>query len=68
MTTSQWLTIAGLALILVGATILSFTDLRGRRRATWDDVGKGLPRLEARIGFPLIALGSALEIAGVIAA
>jgi hypothetical protein len=65
LTGSQWLTIAGLTLTLAGAAILSITDLRGQRRTTWDDVYRGIPRLEARIAFPLIAVGSALQIAGV---
>jgi hypothetical protein len=68
MSDAQWLTIAGLALTLVGAAVLSITDIRGRRRLTWDDLAKGAPRIEARFGFPLIAVGSALQIAGVAAA
>jgi hypothetical protein len=65
LTGSQWLTIAGLTLTLAGAAILSLTDLRGHRRTTWDDVYHGIPRRETRIAFPLIAIGSALQIAGV---
>lgn len=68
MTGSQWLLIIGLALTLAGAAILSWTDIRGGRKLTYNDLNKGIPRLEARIGFPLIAAGSALQIAGVIVA
>jgi hypothetical protein len=64
------LTIVGLAMTLFGAAILSLTDLRGRsaRKPTWDDLGKGLSRSEARFAFPLIAVGSALQIVGVLLA
>ena len=68
MTTSQWLSIAGLALTLAGAAILAWRDLRGGRIGTFDDVLHGFPRLEARIGFPLIAVGSALQIVAVVIA
>jgi hypothetical protein len=68
VTVSRWLTVAGLALTLVGAAILSWGDLRGRSitNPTWDDLKRGLPRGEAKFGFPLIVVGSALQICGVV--
>lgn len=68
MSGSQWLSVAGLTLTLVGAAILSLRDLRGGRPTTWNEAARGFPRVEARLGFPLIAIGSALQIIGVIAA
>jgi hypothetical protein len=68
MTASKWLLITGLALTLAGALILSWRDLRrgrGMKQPPWDDASRGFPRTEAKIGFPLIAVGSALQIAGV---
>lgn len=65
---SRALAIVGLALTLVGAAVLSLRDLRrgrGMKKPTWEDLEHGLPRREAIIGFPLIALGSALQIASV---
>jgi hypothetical protein len=62
------LTIAGLALTVAGALILSWRDLssgRGMRPPTWADAKDGFPRREALVGFPLIVLGSLLQIAGV---
>jgi hypothetical protein len=61
----KWMTVAGLALTLVGATILSWYDVRGGRNVTFADEKVGFPRPEARLGFPLIALGSLLQIVGV---
>lgn len=52
----------GLGLTLLGALVLSWSDLTGRRRVTWNDLGKGLPRREAWLGFPLIALGTVAQI------
>jgi hypothetical protein len=61
------LLIFGLALTLVGALGLSLRELRGgSSKLTIDEMERGFPRaLEAWMGFPLIALGTALQIAGV---
>ncbi|HET8893562.1 MAG TPA: hypothetical protein VFM96_05655 [Gaiellaceae bacterium] len=66
MTTGKWLTVTGLALTLVGAAILSLRDLRGGAPVTVGELNLGFPRREARIGFPLIVVGSALQIIGVV--
>lgn len=55
----------GLGLTLLGAFVLSWADLRGGRRATWDDAAKGFPRREAWLGFPLIVIGTAAQIVAV---
>jgi hypothetical protein len=65
MTSSPWLTVVGLTLTLVGSAILSIRDLHGGGRVTVGDMSLGFPRREARVGFPLIAVGSALQIVGV---
>jgi hypothetical protein len=72
VSSSQWLSIAGLALTLAGAAILAWRDLRrvSARRATGGkstmfDLEYGFRRPEAWIGFPLIAVGSVLQIIGV---
>jgi hypothetical protein len=60
------LTAAGLCLTLVGALILAVRDLGWFRSyfrsLTWQDVADGLPHREARLGFPLIALGTVLQL------
>jgi hypothetical protein len=60
------LTALGLVLTLLGALILSVRDLGFARRLfrslTWQDVTEGLPHREARVGFPLIALGTLLQL------
>jgi hypothetical protein len=53
------------SLTILGALVLALRDLRRPREATYDDVLRGFPRREAWIGFPLIALGSVLQIVGV---
>jgi hypothetical protein len=60
--------IVGLCLTIFGALVLSFRDLRGRRGrpATYGDVYSGFRRKEAWIGFPLIVLGSGLQVLGVV--
>jgi hypothetical protein len=55
----------GLGLTLLGALVLSWSDLRGGRRVTWDDAAKGFPRREAWLGFPLIVIGTALQLVAV---
>lgn len=63
------LTGLGLALTLAGALVLSLRDLTGGRvfrQVTYADLIKGLPRAEVRIGFPLIAIGTALQLAALI--
>jgi hypothetical protein len=68
MTTAKALLITGLAFTLAGALVLAWFDLRGGAKVTWDDAAHGMPRRrEAQIGFPLIAIGSALQVAGVAA-
>lgn len=62
---SKVLSIIGLALTVLGALVLAYRDLRPRRQ-TWDSAAVGFPRREAWIGFPLIALGSGLQIVGVV--
>lgn len=62
---SRGLNIAGLALTAIGATVLVLRDLtrgRGFKRPVWDDVALGMPRPEAKIGFPLIVAGTVLQI------
>jgi uncharacterized membrane protein len=69
------LMIAGLVLTLLGALVLAWRDLRGGagkkgtgKKVVWDDLPKGIPRTrEAWIGFPLIALGTLLQIIAVAA-
>jgi hypothetical protein len=68
MATAKALLITGLAFTLIGALVLAWFDLRGGRQITWGEAARGTPRRrEARIGFPLIAFGSILQIAGVAA-
>jgi uncharacterized membrane protein len=62
------LMIVGLVLTLFGALVLAWRDLRGGRgpKATYDDVLHGMPRTrQAWIGFPLIALGTLLQVIAV---
>ena len=61
---SKTLSILGLALTILGALVLALRDLRPRE-VNYDGVLQGFPRREAWIGFPLIAIGSALQIVGV---
>ena len=49
---------------ILGALVLAFRDLRPRER-TYNELALGFPRREAWLGFPLIALGSGLQIVGV---
>lgn len=57
------LLIVGLSLTVCGSLALSWRDLRGGRQATWEEVGRGLPRTGAAwVGFPLIATGTVLQI------
>jgi propanediol dehydratase large subunit len=56
--------VVGLAVTIVGALVLAWRDLRPRR-TPWDQAAVGNPRREAWVGFPLIALGSGLQIVGV---
>jgi hypothetical protein len=61
--------IAGLLTTLAGACVLSLRDLGGGRgfaKPTWGAVVEGLPRREATLGFPLIALGTVLQIMGLL--
>jgi hypothetical protein len=60
------LLIVGLSLTVCGALALSWRDLRGGGQATYDEVRRGLPRTGAAwIGFPLIAIGTTLQIIAV---
>lgn len=62
---SRGLSIAGLALTALGATVLVLRDLtrgRGFKPPVWNDVAAGMPRPEAKIGFPLIVAGTLLQI------
>jgi hypothetical protein len=75
MKSSDWIVVTGLALTAFGAGVLTWRDLRrtiGSRqtqgRSTQLDLETGFHRPEAWIGFPLILVGSVLQIAGVIAA
>lgn len=61
------LTLLGLGLTLLGALVLSWSDLRGGKRRTWNDAAKGFPRREAWLGFPLIVIGTALKFVAVAA-
>jgi hypothetical protein len=59
------LTAAGLVLTLAGALVLAARDLGFRRRfrpPTFRDLTEGLPRREAKVGFPLIAVGTLLQL------
>jgi hypothetical protein len=58
--------IVGLVLTLVGAAVLSYRDFRPRQNLTYEDNRLGFPRREAWLGFPLIVLGSVLQIVGVL--
>jgi hypothetical protein len=45
--------------------VLAWRDLRGGagKKVVWDDLPKGIPRTrDAWIGFPLIALGTLLQV------
>jgi hypothetical protein len=67
MTTSKWLMVVGLALTLAGALILAWRDMRrGSDDESYERLLHGFPRTEARLGFPLIAAGSALQIVAVV--
>jgi hypothetical protein len=69
MTASQCLTVAGLTMTLIGAAMLSWWDLVGGGKTTIGSLERGLPRTRSsRIAFPLIALGTALQIVGTLAA
>ena len=59
------LMLIGLALTLLGALILSWSDLAGHRKVVWDNLAKGLPRREALLGFPLIAIGTIVQMVAV---
>lgn len=62
------LAIAGLALTFLGALVLAWRDLRrgrGIKPPTFGDLKLGLPRPEPSVGFPLILVGTALQIASV---
>jgi hypothetical protein len=57
-------TALGLLLTFVGALVLSWRDLGGKTgipRPSYQDVLDGMPRREAKLGFPLIALGTLLQ-------
>jgi hypothetical protein len=67
MSAPRILVIVGLGVTLLGALVLSWYDLRGgiRGKATMDAVERGMPRTgAARIGFPLIVVGTVLQIFG----
>jgi hypothetical protein len=61
------LTLLGLGLTLLGALMLSWSDLRGGKRRSWNDAAMGFPRGEAWLGFPLIVIGTALQFVAVVA-
>lgn len=56
------LLIFGLALTFLGAVVQSWRDLRGQR-VTWNRLGRSAEERQrsALLGFPLIALGTALQ-------
>jgi len=56
-----------LSLTVCGSLVLSWRDLRGGgQQATWEEVGRGLPRTcAAWVGFPVIATGTVLQIVAV---
>jgi hypothetical protein len=60
------LTAAGLVLTLAGAVVLASRDLgffrRWFRPPDWQEVIDGLPRRETKLGFPLIAAGTLLQL------
>lgn len=60
------LAIVGLALTLIGALVLAWRDLTAKK-LTWDILSSepGIRRKLAWIGFPLIAVGSIIQIIGV---
>lgn len=63
---SRALAISGLSLTLVGAFVLAWLDLTAKRPSWTSSVTEWERRRRvAWIGFPLIALGSALGIAAV---
>jgi hypothetical protein len=69
VSTSPWettLAIVGLGLTLVGALVLAWRDLTAKR-LTWDTLNSepSKRRRLAWIGFPLIAIGSVIQIVGV---
>lgn len=66
MTGAKILLITGLALTLAGALVLAYRDLHPKER-TYAENLFGFPRREVWVGFPLIAVGSALQILGVTA-
>jgi hypothetical protein len=69
MTASQRLTAIGLALTLIGALIISWWDLKGGGPTSVGMIERGMPRVGAsRVAFPLIALGTTLQIFGTISA
>jgi hypothetical protein len=60
------LAISGLTLTIVGAFVLAWLDLSGKRRTWATLVTEPAERKRAAwLGFPLIVVGSALQIAGV---
>jgi hypothetical protein len=60
------LNIVGLSLILVGSTFLAWRDLTAKRPTWSSQVAEPSARRRAAwIGFPMIALGSALQIIAV---
>ena len=65
----DWVTGAGLVLTLLGALILSARDLNLGRyvrapKPSYETLKEGFPRREAKWGFPLIALGTILQLVG----
>jgi hypothetical protein len=66
---SKTLTAAGLLLTLIGAGVLSWRDLGGPGFAKPDyrALLGGFRRREAWLGFPLIALGTILQLVGLFA-
>lgn len=60
------LAIVGLALTLVGALVLAWRDLTAKK-LTWDTLNSepGERRRLAWVGFPLIAVGSIIQIIAV---
>lgn len=74
MTSAQWLTVAGLVLTIAGAATLAVRDVaryfssRPRRGVSNQrDLTIGFHRPEAAPAFIVIAIGAALQIAGVAA-
>jgi hypothetical protein len=75
MSGSDWLLTIGLALTAIGAGVLAYRDLRraieARPRGGRLQLGEMpllLHRPEAWVGFPLIVIGSLLQIVGVVVA